>query len=416
LVLNLDFGGRNQVAWPPNAVSPRKRFTFSAYARPKSEGSALEIKFGPVEAANDDLFSSLEALAVLGARLGFPYALAAAHILHRIEATAAARLKRRDAALVDLRRRWYPEASDNKAANEISRELMRYEAAAWLRRDAQLSGPPPSAVGTVRELFWWVLKDSDGGAPGPRRLRQIFADAELATNSASNFQARPRLLDIPGPSSARSSELSALPNVESIVREMPGFKEAAGRAQAATIAERQAHVDEIARLDAAAEKAWPRQEKVKADALAKEQDAHRAFKAAADEHQRVLAAVTSERMAYERDRNAHEAALIAGEWPELSEFFDTCDREVARAKAAHVAMELTPKNPATGRVTRVTVGNGWSVSARVKAIYESMREAPRLKLISDRRQLPAAIAKIVESWPVVRQPEAAPDLPRSEPR
>jgi hypothetical protein len=45
-----------------------------------------------------------------------------------------------------------------------------------------------------------------------------------------------------------------------------------------------------------------------------------------------------------------------------------------------------------------------------------MREAPRLKLISDRRQLPAAIAKIVESWPVVRQPEAAPDLPRSEPR
>jgi hypothetical protein len=376
----------------------------------------LEIKFGPVEAANDDLFSSLEALAVLGGRLGFPYALAAAHILHRIEATAAARLKRRDAALVDLRRRWYHEASDNKAANEISRELMRYEAAAWLRRDAQLSGPPPSAMGTVRELFWWVLKDSDGGAPGPRRLRQIFADAELATNRASNCQARPRLIDIRGQPSARSTDLNALPNVESIVREMPGFKEAAGRAQAAAIAERQAHLDAIARLDAAAEKAWPRQEKVKADALAKEQDAHRAFKAAADQHQRALSAVGSERMAYERDRNAHEAALIAGDWPEIRDFFNMCDREVARAKAAHFTQEQTPKHPASGRVTRILVGNGGSVSARIKSIYASMREAPQLKMIADRWQLPAAIAKIVEGWPVVQQPEAPPDLPRSEPR
>ena len=86
-----------------------------------------EIKFGTVEAADGDLTASLEALAALGARLGSPYGLAAAHILQRLEATAAARLKRRNAALIELRRRWYPDASDNKAAIEISRELMRYE-------------------------------------------------------------------------------------------------------------------------------------------------------------------------------------------------------------------------------------------------------------------------------------------------
>ena len=28
---------------------------------------------------------------------------------------------------------------------------MRYKSSAWLRREAQLSAPPPSAIGTVRE-------------------------------------------------------------------------------------------------------------------------------------------------------------------------------------------------------------------------------------------------------------------------
>ncbi len=389
----------------------------------KSKGkSALrdtQIKFGTVEAVDEGLTASLEALAALGARLGSPYGLGAAHILQRLEATAAARLRRRNAALVELRHRWYPEASNNKAAFEISRELMRYEASGWLRRDAQLSEPPPSAIGTVRELQWRALKDSEGGAPGPRRLRQIFAASVDWQQNALPIANQTQFhlgLDTPGHSSARSSFLSALPNVELIVREMPGFKEAANRAQATAIAERQAHLDAIAKLDAGAMKEWPRQEKTMADSLAKEQDAHRAFRAAAEEHQRVLSAVKSVRMAYERDRGAHEAALIAGDWPEISEFFDTCDREVARAKAAHVSMEQTPKNPLTGRVTRITVGNGRSVSARLVAIYASMREAPQLKMIADRRQLPAAIAEIVESWPAVQQPRAPEDLPRSEPR
>ena len=83
---------------------------------------------------------------------------------------------------------------------------------------------------------------------------------------------------------------------------MPGFKEAADRAQATSIAERQAHVDAIAKLDADAMREWARQEKTKANSLAKEQDVHRAFKAAAEEHQRVLSAVAWVRLAYERDR------------------------------------------------------------------------------------------------------------------
>jgi hypothetical protein len=33
-----------------------------------------------------------------------------------------------------------------------------------------------------------------------------------------------------------------------------------------------------------------------------------------------------------------------------------------------------------------------------------MREAPRIRLIADRSQIHSAIARIVESWPVVRSP------------
>ena len=262
-----------------------------------------EIKFGTVEAADGDLTASLEALAALGARLGSPYGLAAAHILQRLEATAAARLKRRNAALIELHDSWYPDASDNKAAIEISRELMRYKSSAWLRREAQLSAPPPSAIGTVREIQWRVLKNNDGGAPGPRRLRQIFAGIDwqqIALPIANRTQFHLGL-DTPGQNSARSGPLNALATVKSIVREMPGFKEAANRAQATSIAERQAHVDAIAKLDADAMREWTHQ-KTKANSLAKEQDVHRAFKAAAEEHQRVLSAVAWVRLAYERDR------------------------------------------------------------------------------------------------------------------
>ena len=375
----------------------------------------MEVKFGTLETGDDDLMASFEALARLGERLDGPYRRAAAYLGHLLEATASARLRRRDALYLELRRRWYSDASNNKAAAAISQELMRFEATAWRRRECQFSQPPVGAIGTAREFFWRILKESDGGAVGPARLRQLFDAAPIVTNRRLPINRRSALqlgLDTRGERNA----LNASPNFELIVRQLPGFQVAASKAHAEEIAARQTHIDEIAKLDSAAAKAYPRQEKQKAESLGKSNDAHRAWQLALAEHQRVCADVTAERLVYERERNAHEAALIVGDWPEISAFFDTCDREIARAKGAHVAMEQSPRNPATGQVTRILVANGGSVSARIKAIYASMRAAPQLKMIADRRQLPAAIAKIVESWPAVQQPQAPEDLPRSEPR
>ena len=109
-------------------------------------------------------------------------------------------------------------------------------------------------------------------------------------------------------------------DVVPIVRELPGFRTAEEKALARTVAERQAHLDAIAKLDAEAVKAYPRQEKVKAEKLAAEQDAIRALKFAQNEYQQTLAAVAPERWACERDRRAHETALIDGEWPDSTLF------------------------------------------------------------------------------------------------
>ena len=359
--------------------------------------SASEIKFGTVETGDDDLMASFEALTRLGERLDGPYRLAAAYLRNRLEVTPSARLRRRDALYLELRRRWYSDASNNKAAAAISQELMRYEASAWRRRECQFSEPPVGAIGTARELFWRILKESDGGAVGRARLRQLFDAAPIVTNRRLPINRRSALqlgLDTRGERNA----LNASPNFELIVRQLPGFQVAASKAHAEEIAARQTHIDEIAKLDSAAAKAWPRQEKQKAESLGKSNDAHRAWQLALAEHQRVLADVTSERFAYERERNEHEAALTSGVWPEIDGFLEQCDREIERTLAARAVRGFNVKGK------HLEFANGRSVGERAGAIRASMREADRLKLIADRRQIPDAIAKIAEGWPRVRDP------------
>ncbi len=198
--------------------------------------------------------------------------------------------------------------------------------------------------------------------------------------------------------------MNAQPNFESIVRATPEFQAATERAHEKTVLERQAHLDALAKLDSAATKAWPSYEKLRAESLAREQEALAALKAAAAEHQRVRAAVAAEQFAYESGRCEHEAALIAGEWPEISDFLETCEAKIKLAKAAYVRETRSVKNLRTGKTVRLEIANGASIAARVKAICASMREAPDLRLIADRRQLQARFAEIAASWPTVEQP------------
>jgi hypothetical protein len=306
-----------------------------------------EIKFGR-SATRADLLASLDHLAELGERLDGPYRLAAAYVRGQLKVGAAIRLKRRDDAILELRLRWHAHQSNNAAAKEIQSQLNRYAASAWRGRRA-LDEPTPAECGTYREQLWRILKEGDGQVLGSRRIRQIVdlapkqqrfvsaggVSAPIGNISPFPLPTLPPTLDAsPQQTESALNTRPSFDDVVPIVRELPGFKSAEEKARAKLVADRQAHLDAIGRLDTEATKAYPRQEKLKAEKLAAEQGAIRALKFAANEYQQTLAAVGSERLAYERDRRAHEEALIAGEWPELSAFFDTCEIERARAKAA----------------------------------------------------------------------------------
>jgi hypothetical protein len=172
-----------------------------------------------------------------------------------------------------------------------------------------LTEPPPSAIGTVRELQWHVLKDGGGKSPGRSRIRQIL-DAQPIVNQ-QRFRLATNARSVVDKSSSRLSRRPPLnahsPTIESTLatlRMTPEFQAAASKAQAKTVAERQAHLDALAKLDSEAAKAWPRSEKRKADSLKNVEDAERALKFSQEKHRQLLGEIMDERFGYERQRNA----------------------------------------------------------------------------------------------------------------
>ncbi len=141
-----------------------------------------EIKGLP--AAGGELLASLEALATLGARLDGPYKVAAAYILARVGTTPAAQAGRRNAAIVKLRKLYFPYLTKRAAAAEIARALRVYQSTSWIRRDATLTEPPLIAIGTARELMWIALKAGDGKVLSARTIRMLLPDAPKAIEVA----------------------------------------------------------------------------------------------------------------------------------------------------------------------------------------------------------------------------------------
>lgn len=356
-----------------------------------------------------ELRASASALAELGARLGAPYAKAASAIRARLAADPGAR-RERDALIVALRRHWFDGLSNNEAAAEIARETARYEATAWRRGDRALSAPPPSAFGTAREHYWRILRASDGPKRGPRRqtlalaartVREILDAAPIGDQSRFRAPTTRRMLKFKVENTATRSKVNAIPKFEKIVAEMPGFRDAERKAIDREVAERQAHLDAIERLAAEAEKSWPRHERLKADALEKVREAERALKFANDDLAKVLYAVSAERLAYENDRRQRESALIAGDWPELTAFRDRCHAEITTALQGQESREVARRNPVTGRTERLMVSNSRSIGARVVSINGTLSSFEILKLIADRRDLPARLNALVAAWPKV---------------
>jgi hypothetical protein len=358
------------------------------------------IKLPAIEGGDQALLQSVEAATPLLERLGGPYRPIALALRAWMDGEAVARLARRDAAIIELATRWYGDLSNNAAAAEIAQSLRRYETTTWRRRDALLSDPPPSAFGTARELEWRILREGLGKALGRSRIRQILDESPFANLRLLRLASVPPRIRHDEPEPA----LNAQPKVEEIIRATeifratPEFQKAAARAEDKQAAERQARLDAIAKLNAEMEKAWPRHEKLKAESLAREQDAVRALKAASQEHQKTLGAVAAERSTYESERRAHEEALIAGEWPEISEFIDKCYKEMELARAALSTRSYMRRNARTGKAEEVRVSNSKLVEERTQAISRSVRDALDLRMIADRRKLPAAIEEIIESW------------------
>ncbi len=195
--------------------------------------------------------------------------------------------------------------------------------------------------------------------------------------------------------------MNAVPKFETIIAEMPAFRDAERKAIDREVAERQAHLDALERLAAEAEKSWPRHESLKADAIEKVRAAERGLKFANAELAKVLGAVSAERLAYEITRRHHESALLAGDWPELNAFRDRCNLEITTANQQHESREITSRNLAARMTERVVVSNSRSIGARLTAINGTLRDLESLKLIADRRGLAARLEAVAAAWPKV---------------
>ncbi|MET3965430.1 hypothetical protein [Bradyrhizobium sp. S3.9.1] len=71
----------------------------------------------------------------------------------------AARHDERDRLLIECRRKFYAGRTDHDAAHELATDWRRYAAAGWIReRSCEVC--PPRHIGTSREFFWLILRQS----------------------------------------------------------------------------------------------------------------------------------------------------------------------------------------------------------------------------------------------------------------
>ena len=175
-----------------------------------------------------------------------------------------------------------------------------------------------------------------GKTPGVRRLRQIIAEGRLGNQTQVLIanQAADRV------------DMNDLSSVVRVLTGTPEYRKAAEAEHVRFVAERRAHLDAIAKLEAQATKDYERQEARKAKSLAAEQACIAALKAAAAEYQKTLAAVAGERFAFESARRGHEVALLTADVPEFSlliEFDAECDRHLTAARALLAWREETKR-------------------------------------------------------------------------
>jgi hypothetical protein len=82
-------------------------------------------------------------------------------------------IRKRDAALRELARRFYSELSIAAQAREIQKLAIRYASSAWLRECAA-TAPPGAYEGTHLQWLWAAFKAGAAMPIGERQLRHVL--------------------------------------------------------------------------------------------------------------------------------------------------------------------------------------------------------------------------------------------------
>jgi hypothetical protein len=82
-------------------------------------------------------------------------------------------MHRRDGALRELARRFYPTISVAARAREIHKLAVRYASSAWLR-ERNIEALPPGSEGTRRQWLWLAFKSGALMPIGERQLRHLL--------------------------------------------------------------------------------------------------------------------------------------------------------------------------------------------------------------------------------------------------
>ena len=355
-----------------------------------------------LEPSRREIAGDLEQSAQLLERLGGRHAHAARFLRERLDGMAASRLAHRDAAILELRTRYFDGLTNNAAAGEIAKMARRYAATRW-RRDRAFTEPRASYVGFPDELLFRIVALSGNKLPGSARIRKILDSARVAKIHALESS---RHLALTSARDTRSEDLFV--DQSAILERLPDYQAAKTHAIEDGIAARRVHVAAIETIDADATKAWPKEEKRKAEAIAKVRRAELDLRTAGAEFNAVAGAVATERHARETARRTHEGALLVGDWSAIDAFVREAQTEYDRTCKAVQWKEIVVRNLVTQRLERQRVGNGHSIKQRCAAIIESIREAPNLRLIADPREIPERLAAMRAKWPPVRDPS---DLP-----
>jgi hypothetical protein len=351
-----------------------------------------------MEASRRELAAAMEASAELLERLAGRHALTAALLRHQLGGMAAPRKAHRDAAIVALRADWFAHLSEAGAAAAIAAEIRRYCASAWKRADRSLEETPLSYRGTAKELLFRIARLSDGKAPGAEAIRKILANSRAGKISRLESTCR---LRFPPSSASRTAMTFEDHKLAAALREMPEVKAAQARAIDAEIAERRRRLAAIEKINGEAAKAYPKEEAKRSAAVERLRQAERDLKLAQRELDAINASIANDRGARESARREHELTLIVGDWSSIEQFRLEALGEAERTRKAVVSRTTNRRNEITGKIERASQSNYPSVTRRLSAIVDSIRELPDLRLIADVREIPSKIAAIKANWPQI---------------